>query len=269
MREGRPSITASCVAFARAAAAAAPMTTSTLEDPVARRLFPWPKGAVGQSIARALSLGLVDHIALRTAAIDEALSDGYEQLVLLGAGLDARAYRLRAIANGRVFEVDHPASQKLKLKYAQGLSPRASAIEYVAADFLHDDVDRLLEKAGHDSSKPTAWVIEGVAVYLPARVTSRLLEVVSARSAAGSVLALTYMHASRFAIARRVGGVMLAALGESLGEAFTEEAIAERIRTANLEIESDTNDVDWSARFGASSRLARFFRDERLVIARR
>lgn len=245
------------------------MTTSTLEDPVARRLFPWPKGPLGQTVSRALSLGLVDHIALRTAAIDEALSDGFEQLVLLGAGLDARAYRLRSIANGRVFEVDHPASQALKLKYARGLAPRARTIDYVPADFLRDDVGRLLEKAGHDASKPTAWIIEGVAVYLPAVVTSRLLEVVGARGAAGSVLALTYMHASRLAMARRVGGVFLAALGESLGEAFTEDAIAERVRAVGLEIESDTNDVDWSAHFGASSRLARFFRDERLIIARR
>lgn len=262
-------MTASCVAFARAAASAAPMTTSSLDDPVARRLFPWPKGAVGQSIARALSLGLVDHIALRTAAIDEALHAGFGQLVLLGAGLDARAYRLRSIADARVFEVDHPASQRLKTKYAQGLTPRAASIEYVTADFLRDDVDPLLAKAGHDPQRPTAWIIEGVAVYLPADVTSRLLDVVRARSAPGSVLALTYIHATRGAIARRLGGVLLGALGEPLGETFTQDEMARRVRAAGLELESDTNDVDWSARFGASSRLARFFRDERLVLARR
>lgn len=268
MREGWPSITASCVAFARAAASAAPMTTSSLEDPVAKRLFPWPRGPVGQSIARAFSLGLVDHIALRTAAIDEALSSGFGQLVLLGAGLDARAYRLRAIANGRVFEVDHPTSQRLKLRFARGLAPRARSIDHLAADFLHDDVEALLANARHDASAPTAWIIEGVAVYLPATVTSRLLDVVRARSAPGSVLALTYIRASRTAIARRVGGVLLGALGEPLGEAFTPDEIAERLRAAGLEVESDTNDVDWCARFGASSRLARLFRDERLVISR-
>jgi methyltransferase (TIGR00027 family) len=269
MREGRPSITASCVAFARAAASAAPMTTAVLDDPVARRLFPWPNGLVWQSIARALSFGLVDHIALRTAAIDEAISGGYAQLVLLGAGLDARAYRLRSVANGRVFEVDHPASQRLKLEYARGLEPSARAIEYVAADFLHDDIDTLLAKAGHDAKVATAWIIEGVAMYLPVAVTTRLLDVVSARSAPGSILALTYIHASRRAIARRVGGVFLGALGEPFREAFSRADITERIRAAGLDVESDTNDVDWSKRFGASSRLARFFHDERLVLARR
>ena len=269
MREDRPSITARCVAFARAAAAAAPMTTVVLEDPVARRLFPWPKNVVGQSIARALSLGLVDHIALRTAAIDEAIRDGYEQLVLLGAGLDARAYRLPAIANGRVFEVDHPASQRLKLRYARGLTPRAASIEYVAADFLADDVDALLAKAGHDAKVATAWIIEGVAMYLPVAVTTRLLDVVGTRSAPGSVLALTYLRASRSAVARRLGGVFLGTLGEPFRETFSRADIAQRIRAAGLDVETDTNDVDWSKRFGASSRLARFFHDERLVVARR
>ncbi len=136
MREGWPSVTASFVAFARAAASAAPMTSSPLADPVARRLFPWPGGRLGQVVARATSAGLVDHIALRTAAIDELLGAGprpLPQLVLLGAGLDARAHRLGSLAETRVFEVDHPASQRLKRRLTRGLPVRAHSVEYVTA----------------------------------------------------------------------------------------------------------------------------------------
>lgn len=247
------------------------MTTSPLEDPVARRLFPWSRSAVfsavGQPLARVASLGLVDHIALRTAAIDAMLAGGFAQLVLLGAGLDARAYRLPRI--GRVFEVDHPASQKLKLKYAGRLTPRAESVVHIAADFLEDDVADLLARAGHDASVPTAWIVEGVAVYLPESFTTRLLEVAGSRSAPGSALALTYIRASKMPIARSAGAVMLRALGEPLGTPFSREKIAAHVRAAGLEVESDTNDRDWSVRFGASAALARAFRDERLLVARK
>lgn len=259
------------MAFARAAASARPMTTAPLEDPVAHRLFPWPESAalraVGQPLARVVSLGLVDHIALRTAAIDAMLAGGFAQVVLLGAGLDARAYRLPKI--GRVFEVDHPASQRLKLKFARGLTPRVESVVHLAADFLEDDVGALLAGAGHDASHPTAWIIEGVAVYLPATFTMRLLEVVGRRSASGSALALTYIRKSKMPIARSIGAVMLRALGEPLGAPFSREEIAAHVRAAGLDVESDTNDRDWSARFGASATLARAFRDERLLVARK
>ncbi|MFO0661821.1 MAG: class I SAM-dependent methyltransferase [Polyangiaceae bacterium] len=66
-------------------------------------LIPKPdrkRSRAAQHAIRVLSAGLVDHIALRTAAIDaavdESVSRGVRQLVILGAGLDLRAYRLES-----------------------------------------------------------------------------------------------------------------------------------------------------------------------------
>ena len=89
--------------------------------------------------------------------VSRAVEDRTSQYVILGAGLDSFAYRrLDLLDRLRVFEVDHPASQRLKLKYAGGLTPAAAAVEHVAADFLHDDIDALLAKAGHETKIATA-----------------------------------------------------------------------------------------------------------------
>jgi methyltransferase (TIGR00027 family) len=255
MREGLPSLTAASVAYARAV---------TIDDPVAARVFPW---VVRGPIARLASFGLVDHIALRTAMIDEALAPGFPQLVLLGAGLDARAYRLPSLANACVFEVDHPASRALKLKYVEGLLPVAKSVVSVPADFLKDDVETVLAEAGHDATKPTAWVIEGVAVYLPRAITERVTAIAAKRSAPGSLLAMTYAYRSRLPIARVTGGVMLRAIGEPIGDVYRKEEMHALVEAAGFRPISDTNDQDWSRRHHRSALLAQWFRDERLVIA--
>jgi O-methyltransferase involved in polyketide biosynthesis len=55
---------------------------------------------------------------VRTRYIDDCLVDalrhGAKQVVILGAGFDRRAYRIREIAQSRVFEADHPATQVTK-----------------------------------------------------------------------------------------------------------------------------------------------------------
>src|SRR4051812_10252637 len=129
MKEGRPSQTASMVAFFRALADIGITSATGFHDPVARHLLPMPwsqlfalakRGAERRPLHPAL-VGAQqgsDLLALRTLAIDahfrEALSLGARQLVILGAGLDGRAYRLRELADVRVFEVDHPATQAWK-----------------------------------------------------------------------------------------------------------------------------------------------------------
>ena len=130
MREGRPSTTAAAVALARGVATIAPPAPGLAQDPMAEVLLTGLPAALLRALQRApplpglgatlsaVSLGLVDHIALRTQAIDLALlaglAAGARQLVILGAGLDARAYRIDALDDVVAFEVDHPATQAYK-----------------------------------------------------------------------------------------------------------------------------------------------------------
>src|SRR4051812_11493324 len=108
MREDRPSLTASLVAAVRALYTALPAPYQVAADPHAAALVPGFMAIPARLAARApwaapvvhraaglVSFGLTDNVALRTAAIDDALREatrrGATQLVILGAGLDSRA----------------------------------------------------------------------------------------------------------------------------------------------------------------------------------
>lgn len=84
----------------------------------------------------------------RTVAIDDAVRSGPRaQVVILGAGLDGRAWRMPELAESEVFEVDQPASQRDKQDRAAGLS--GAKPRYVPVDFGRDNLADALETAGH------------------------------------------------------------------------------------------------------------------------
>jgi methyltransferase (TIGR00027 family) len=187
MREGRASITPAIVATARGAACV---------DPVAPRLVPVGLARLARSRGLARHLPLVDLMRARTVAIDEAIEDGVSrgsvQLVILGAGLCARGWRMPALADTVVFEVDHPSTQSYKRARVEGLEPKAREVRFVGVDFERDDLGAALQAAGHDASKRTTWVWEGVTPYLTPAAIARTLDAVQARSAEGSTLVMTY-----------------------------------------------------------------------------
>ena len=147
------------------------------------RLAPGP----AQLATRMLSLGMVDHVSLRTAAIDDSVSAsvaaGCEQLVILGAGLDGRAWRLEALRDVEVFEVDHPATQAEKRRRVARLAPRAREVRFVAVDFERQRLADRLAAAGHDATRATCWIWEGVTPYLVAPAIESTLHDIGDRSA--------------------------------------------------------------------------------------
>lgn len=115
-------------------------------------------------------------IGLRTRFLDDCvthyLDQGFEQVVILGAGFDSRAARL-ARSGVRFFEVDHPQSQAAKLERIQSLPgyPVESAV-YVPCDFETQDFMDVLIGAGFDTETPAVIVWEGVAYYLPEEIVA-------------------------------------------------------------------------------------------------
>ena len=123
----------------------------------------------------------------RTLAIDAAVRErDAPQLVILGAGLDGRAWRLPAPA---VFEVDHPASQQDKRDRCAGLP---AVQRWVPVDFARDDLAAALAAAGHDPAVPTTWVWEGVVPYLRRGEVIGTVHRVDELSAPGSRLIVNY-----------------------------------------------------------------------------
>ncbi|WP_018545284.1 class I SAM-dependent methyltransferase [Streptomyces sp. LaPpAH-108] len=143
----------------------------------------------------------------RTVAIDDALRARVSgQLVILGAGLDTRAWRLSELADTDVWEVDHPASQQDKRARLAEAAPEATArsVRFTPVDFATDDLGAALDATGHDPARPTVWLWEGVVPYLTRDQVRATLSALTARTAPGSTLVLNYQSPSAKAAAGRL-----------------------------------------------------------------
>jgi methyltransferase (TIGR00027 family) len=111
------------------------------------------------------------------------------QVVLLAAGLDARAFRLDWPAGTRVFELDLPdlLAVKEQVLASSGATPTCERL--VAPVDLATDWLPVLTAAGFDPHEPTAWLVEGLLVYLAAADAEQVLTTLTAASAPGSTLA--------------------------------------------------------------------------------
>jgi methyltransferase (TIGR00027 family) len=133
---------------------------------------------------------MVDYQAARTHFFDAyftaAATAGIRQHVILAAGLDSRAYRLDWPAGTTVYEIDQPKVLEYKAATlaAHGARPRADRRE-VPAD-LRFDWPNTLRDSGFDPARPTAWLAEGLLIFLPGEAEDRLFADIEALSAPGS-----------------------------------------------------------------------------------
>jgi methyltransferase (TIGR00027 family) len=137
---------------------------------------------------------MIDFMAVRTAFFDEyflnGVGSGVRQVVILAAGLDARAWRLPWPDGTAVYELDQAKVLAFKSTTLRnrGAHPTSRLIS-VAVD-LRQDWPTALQEAGFDPSIPTVWSAEGLLRYLPARAQDLLFERVQALSPSGSWLAV-------------------------------------------------------------------------------
>ncbi|HEX4334566.1 MAG TPA: class I SAM-dependent methyltransferase [Polyangiaceae bacterium] len=246
MKEGRASRTAELVCSGRALAHGRTDVTR-FSDPTALALLPpatqarmerLRAGVVPGGLRERMKAGYFDVqsklMIARTVAIDDAVrAAASPQVVILGAGLDGRAWRMPELHDAVVFEVDHPDSQRDKRERAARLTPCAKDIRFVAVDFVRDSLDDALTRAGHDPSLPTTFIWEGVVMYLTQQQIESTLAVVSRRSASGSRLAVHY-HAPAFTL--RVIGLYLRRLGEPLRTSLAPSAMRALLERHGFEI---------------------------------
>ena len=282
MRPGKISLTAVAVATARGLGRSPdPTAVSLLPSPLGPALSRWqalPAWARSVRLGpRLASGGLVDHLDLRTRAIDRELEDavhgGARTLVILGAGFDGRAYRLPCVRGLDVFEVDHPQTSAAKRARTSGLVPTARSVQHVAVDFDRMSVDDALEERGHDRSHPTVWIWEGVTPYLPPKATEITLGAIGRRSAPTSRLLMTY------AVPKLVGrsAPRLEALiqrgfewlGEPLRGAMTPQEAARCVQMHRFEPIRDSGQREWAGPRKLAFHLARPLRAERLLVSAR
>ena len=143
--------------------------------------------------------GMHEHLICRTRFIDdlieESTSAGIEQYVILGAGYDSRAHRLKLPPKLKIFEVDQPEVQVIKRSKLPKSISNGENIIYVSIDFNNQSLKEQLLDAGFDKSKSTIYTLEGVSQYIPKEaLSSTLKELATLNANSNSKIFISYVN---------------------------------------------------------------------------
>jgi methyltransferase (TIGR00027 family) len=140
--------------------------------------------------------GMIDAVVVRTKYFDDyfadATDDGVRQIVILASGLDTRAYRLPWPPGTVIYEIDHPRVIEFKTSTMAEVGAKPTATRHAVAADLRGDWDAELRAAGFQPHLPTAWLAEGLLMYLQGQEQDRLFDTITALSGPGSTVATEY-----------------------------------------------------------------------------
>lgn len=165
-----------------------PETLEVIKDPIKLKAFTEQVGPLAQGVGNSMRA--------RTRYFDDFVKkftgEGLEQLVILGAGYDTRAYRIDELKNVKVFELDHTNTQNFKIqKIKEIFGSIPDNVTYVPVDFETQTLNqRLFEK--YDSSKKTLFVMEGLIYYLSPKSVDKILSFIAENSGEGSTIISDY-----------------------------------------------------------------------------
>jgi len=150
-------------------------------------------------ILKRLIPGTYEWVVARTFFFDEqfkkALESNYDQIVILGAGFDSRAYRFSEhIKSTVVYEVDTEATQNQKKDILSEIkTPLPETLRFVPVDFNEETLSKLFEY-GFAENKKNLFIWEGVTEYLTEEAVDNTLEFIKKNSSSGSEIAFTYVY---------------------------------------------------------------------------
>jgi methyltransferase (TIGR00027 family) len=140
---------------------------------------------------------MIDGMAVRTKYFDDyfinATGTGVRQVVILASGLDSRAYRLPWPAGTVVYEIDQPQVIEFKTTTLAGIGAQPAATRRTIPVDLRADWPAALRAAGLDTTAPTAWLAEGLLIYLPPEAQDRLFDNITALSVPRSTIATEFV----------------------------------------------------------------------------
>jgi methyltransferase (TIGR00027 family) len=223
METGQPSRTSILVAAARAFGAREPDPLVRNPDCLAAKLLGPEElaliadhpisGALDQDYEKAREnpevAGLSNTMLARTKFVDEhlkrALDNGAEQVVILGAGFDTRAYRFAELLGGRrVFEVDYGPTQEIKRRrVAAAIGGIRENVVFAEIDFKHETLGEVLERAGYQRSRKTFFVWEGVSMYIAEDAVRGTLKTIASSAAPGSTLVMDFAEQALLDVLRK------------------------------------------------------------------
>jgi methyltransferase (TIGR00027 family) len=267
----RPSLTAEAVTLARASETTRPADERIIDDPYAK-LFLRPSGraALAAWTATRPAAGLLDRtgaafIACRHRFIDDhllvALGDGAEQVVLLGAGYDARAYRFHEELAGRpVYEVDLAATSRRKANIIERNRTRFpdANVRRVEIDFEKDSLNDTLAEAGFRPHARTFVVWEGVIMYLTRAAIKATVGALHELCGDGSMIAMDCWYLvdepGPMGSARRAAPGAIALIGEPVTFAMHPEDMPDFLRRLDYEAVDIADAAGLEARYCTDGR---------------
>jgi methyltransferase (TIGR00027 family) len=274
VREGRSSKTAEHNALFRALESTRSRHERLFRDPLAEAFLSWPLSWVarvahfGPACEAARRIidnrwpGVRTSVAARTRLIDEIIADlvdqtdPIEQIVILGAGFDTRAYRLAWPTDVILFEVDHPDTQRRKRELLARTGIPVPNVRFVPTDFHLARLDTSMSEAGYDRTVRSLFIWEGVTNYLSEAAVDATLRW-CAEAVAGSHLIFTYIDRqvlvdpSRYTGAERLLQTLRRA-GEEMTFGMDPDDLAAYLEERGLYLEDDV---------GAASYRRRYFGD--------
>lgn len=207
------------------------------------------------------------YIGVRSRFFDQFCAEsgpGIRQTVILAAGLDTRALRLAWPSGSTVFEIDQAAVLAFKDRVLAGRDGDGTRRVLVPVD-LREDWAQALLAAGFEPARPSAWLVEGLLPYLPARAEADLFDRIDTLSHPGSRIAVEQVDAALL-VAR--SEELSALLGIDIAELMYidhREVPADRLRRQGWAVswtsatdfaEAHGRDLD-EARFGGIARFVR------------
>ncbi len=141
--------------------------------------------------------GLGNSIRARVRYFDDfvasEVAENLEQLVILGAGYDTRAYRIGGLDKIKVFEIDHPDTQRIKQERIEKIFGRLlEHVVYVPVNFGEDSLGEELLDFGYSRQKKTLFVMEGLIMYIPPQAVDDTLAFIAKNSGKGSKIIFDY-----------------------------------------------------------------------------
>ena len=205
------------------------------------------------------------YVNARTRHIDEQLKaaarEGVEQVLVLGAGFDSRAYRFHDVyPRLKFFEIDLPATTRAKQDAViRVLGHLPQYVKYVAIDFDAQTLDSELPAAGYDPEKRSLFIIEGVTMYVNSAGNEAMFEFIRRHSPAGSRLVFDYILRQvvegnyEGLYAARAEATGLAQIGEPLVTGWTPTEAHSLLQRHGLELIRDLDDGELTRRYLISS----------------
>jgi len=240
---------------------------SQLESPIFRFMVPLMEWF--------LIPGITLHYVLRKRFIEEqtlkAIKNGFNQIIILGAGFDTLAWRFhKQYPNTNFIEIDHPATSAEKAKALLQNEYKPLNFNVLPVDFKEQNLrDSLQSFVSFDPKKTTLFICEGVLMYLVQSEVKQLLADIKHLTGKGSSLVLTCVEPmdSPHNNTGKLLKIYLKLKGESLNWSIEHENLEAFLVDCGYKLEELATSETFKSNYLAQNHKSRLHQGEYIAVA--